>query len=53
MHNLILTTKKQYNKCEVMDLLRNKGPALFKTINVKGKKKVEGLSQIKDKRCDN
>lgn len=36
MHNLNLTTKKQYDKPKLMDILQNKEPVLFKIINVSG-----------------
>lgn len=36
MHNLNLTTKKQYDKPKLMDILQMKEPVLFKIINVSG-----------------
>lgn len=45
MHNLNLTTMKQYDKPKLMDILQNKGPVLL----MSGKReKVEGLFQIKE-----
>lgn len=48
MHNLSLTTMKQYDKLKLMNILQNKGPILFKTINVRKKKKLKDCLRLKE-----
>lgn len=48
MHNLYLTTVNQNDKLKLMDILQNKGPILFKTINVRKKKKLKDCFRLKE-----
>lgn len=49
MHNLNLTAMKLYDKPKLMDILQNKGPVLFKTINVRKKeKKLKDCFRLKE-----